>query len=907
MIRKRWHYDAKGAADYFRTSDYYTPTAGEWFGRDAERLGLTGAAAWEDFEHVLNNRDPRDPAKSLTRFSRDGRRVALELNFNAVKDASIAGALAGEGNQGDPFVARCHDEAVKYTLGLIELDMQVRDREDGKGDGRDNRATGRTLAWRTRHGETRINEGDLTPDPNLHDHVLIMNASWDQAAKGGRGAFKAIETDCIVRKLPYYEAVYHNRMAWLLRTEGGYGIQRDGKAYGIVGVSKELKSMFSRRTATIMREKKKIEEKLGIEMSPEAAGQLGAKTRLGKTDLTQADLHAVWVGKLSDDQRRQLAGLKGQASEGPTAEQAVRYAVGHEFYRHSVVPVTKLHETALRRGMGWVTEEDIARECRRQNVLVKDGEATTREVWAEETRILDYAKRRGSMPALAPKASVAEVVARTGVKLSSEQEAVCRDIWQSTDPVLMIEGDAGTGKTQTMQATIPGIDKPGVFLAPSGSASRGTLREKGFTNANTIAMFKADARFREQAKGGFVYIDEAPLAALSDIAYVFDWAKKNQAKVILQGDRKQHKSPQRGNLFEILDKFAGLPVARLTENFRQLHDGYKQAVNKIARGDIVGGHRALAALGWVKQVAPEDLAKAMAAECLGYLEAKESFVAVGITHKQNDAITAELREMLRERGRIGKEETPIERLVQLDWSPPQKLDFGGYDGSEVVRFFHDTGEFKAGQRVGVAELKASRRPVDPEHFVVYAKGELSVSTGDVLRATAGGKTKDGKRIDNGDKLVFQRFTDDGDLVLKRGKSEIVVGRDFRHWNHGLVDTSFKAQGETRARVVGAFTDANWAGINAETAYVLLSRGRLSAKLYSTLDPAELEKLIQRKNERKSATELMGQWPGSARRHRAQEFARRLQRDFGRLRERIKEAIDRQSIPEREHRHAGIRR
>ena len=72
-----------------------------------------------------------------------------------------------------------------------------------------------------------------------------------------------------------------------------------------------------------------------------------------------------------------------------------------------------------------------------------------------------------------------------------------------------------------MKATIPGIDKPGVFLAPSASASRGTLREKGFHNADTIARFLTDQRFREQARGGFIYIDEAPLAGLSDIDAVF--------------------------------------------------------------------------------------------------------------------------------------------------------------------------------------------------------------------------------------------------------------------------------------------------------------------------------------------------------------------------------------------------
>ena len=137
--------------------------------------------------------------------------------------------------------------------------------------------------------------------------------------------------------------------------------------------------------------------------------------------------------------------------------------------------------------------------------------------------------------------------------------------------MILIEGDAGAGKTDAMKVTIPGIDKAFgcVPYAPSASASRGTLREKGFRNADTVARFLVDKRFREQARDGFIYIDESPLAGLRDIDAVLRHAADLNARVILQGDRKQHKSVQRGNLFEILDRYAGLPVGRLTKNWRQ--------------------------------------------------------------------------------------------------------------------------------------------------------------------------------------------------------------------------------------------------------------------------------------------------------------------------------------------------
>src|SRR5205814_555666 len=159
-------------------------------------------------------------------------------------------------------------------------------------------------------------------------------------------------------------------------------------------------------------------------------------------------------------------------------------------------------------------------------------------------------------------------------------------------------------------------------------------------------------------------------------------------------------------------------------------------------------------------------------------------------------ITGELRRLLREKGKLGAEEITLDRLVPLQWTPAQKGDLSGaYDGSEVIQFVRNVGSFKAGQRVMVGELRASNQPVNPESYAVYARGTMGLSAGDVIRSTAGGRTVDGTRIDNGDKFVFAGFTKDGDLALKRGKGTVVVSRESKHWRHALVDTSFKARSD----------------------------------------------------------------------------------------------------------------
>lgn len=64
---------------------------------------------------------------------------------------------------------------------------------------------------------------------------------------------------------------------------------------------------------------------------------------------------------------------------------------------------------------------------------------------------------------------------------------------------------------------------------------------------------------------------------------------------------------------------------------------------------------------------------------------------------------------------------------------------------------------------------------------------LALASGDRIRITAGGKTKDGKhRLNNGALLTVQGFTKQGDILVDHGW---VIARDYGHLTHGYVVTS----------------------------------------------------------------------------------------------------------------------
>lgn len=940
MIRIHWMQSASAAKAYYRASDYLSTTPGEWLGKGASMLGLTGTTSPEQFDSLADNLDPRT-GLPLTTYTKAGRRVGLDMTFNSTKSVGIARELAGPDNAGDPRIEEAHREAVTYTVGLVEKDMQARVRVGGAND---NRTTGNLVAYRVTHRDTRISAEDSRPDMSLHDHVFIFNATYDPVEQ----KWKAAEIGQIKHDAPYYEAVYHNRLATNLR-DLGYGIRRDGKAFEVAGVSRELIDKFSRRRQYI----KAVAAKLGI-TSPESMSKLGATTRLGKAKELADDLNGYYVSRLTEQEKQQLGKLQGQPSYLSSEQAAMQFAIGHEFERRSVVEERKLYETALRHGIGSVTPEGVETEAKKQGVLLKDGEATTKEVLAEEGRIIAFARegkgtcrpmggagggieprqqQPGSLATVQhharpsdahtaipeglsqekgrpdesrrPPGNPVETAAdghtatpspgaqavspasdmspksTSGTSLSPDQLAVVRHIWSSTDRVIMIEGDAGTGKTQTMQRTIPGIDRPGVFLAPSASASRGTLREKGFTNADTIARFLVDQKFREQARGGFIYIDEAPLAGIKDIDRVFQHAKELNARVILQGDRKQHRSVSRGDLFHILDKYAGVPVGRLTQNWRQQAKDYKAAVNALAKGDLAGGFDKLDALGWVggdhRQLVND------------YLAARGSVLVVAPTHAEGDQITAAIRERLKHEGRLG-EERQFDQLVPLNWTGAQKGDLEQYTGAEVLQYYRNTGSFKAGDRVKVTGWKPGQKMGKPEHFAVFAPAKLELAVGDQIRTTANVKDTEGRRIDNDTALTVTGFNDGIEVRTATGQ-ERVLPENTGHLAHGYVSTSHASQGKTVDHVLIAMGEQSLPAMNAEQFYVSASRGRESAKVYTDMQKDDLREAIQKKDGRKSATELMnGAKPKGKTKPRGPWLLKRARDIYRRLRSKMEQSI-----------------
>lgn len=452
----------------------------------------------------------------------------------------------------------------------------------------------------------------------------------------------------------------------------------------------------------------------------------------------------------------------------------------------------------------------------------------------------------------------------------------------STDRVLLVVGDAGTGKTFAVKDAFSRIHRAIEIIAPGAEASRGVLRNKeGFATADTVTSFLNSPQRQAGVKNGVIWIDEAGQLPIRDLSQLVDIAKDQNARLVLQGDPKQHRSVARdGNMLRVLETY--LPVARLKDIRRQTGD-YKKAVELLRDGKMGEGLDKLDDLGWVQTV--EDNQPLVDA----YIEAVETkgkkqeitdrVLAIAPTHAEAKEVTTAIRDALKQKGMLGTEERQVPTLIPLNWTEAEKGDKDRFS-DEVIQFHRNGGSFKAGDRIPFSDIKGQKLG-KPSTFAVYAKSSIGLSKGDRIRITANGWTADGKhRLDNGSMYTVKGFGDDGSIILDKNW---VIGPNFQHFTHGYVTTSHASQGRTVDRVLIAMGSESLSAISAEQFYVSVSRGREKATVYTDVRSTALRDAIQRADGRKSATEMMR--PRPKKRSRAFELVQRAKAAWEALRDR----------------------
>jgi hypothetical protein len=296
---------------------------------------------------------------------------------------SLLHAITGDERIGEAFRG-----AVNETMTEMETEMKARVRRDGKNE---DRVTGNMVWGEFVHLTSRPVDG--IPDPHLHCHAFVHNLTYDPVEQ----RWKAGQVGDLKRDAPYFEAVFHSKMARRME-DLGLPVERTKKSWDIAGFDKATLDKFSRRTKLIA----EFAKENGIDTGA-GRSDLGAKTRERKNkNLTMAELQKEWISRLTPQERSAIdhvasrIGTPAIPEREPVAHEAAALAVDHCFERKSVVPERMVLAEALKRSVGQVSRDRVEQAVADQNLLLgeRDGRrvATTAAVLAEEKELLDFAR-----------------------------------------------------------------------------------------------------------------------------------------------------------------------------------------------------------------------------------------------------------------------------------------------------------------------------------------------------------------------------------------------------------------------------------------------------------------------------------------------------------------------------------
>jgi conjugative relaxase-like TrwC/TraI family protein len=848
------------------TANYYKQDGalqGQWQGRLAETMGLSGTVGAAEFARLAEGRHPQTDQQMVRHRaaseykSADGsttnaveHRAGWDATFSAPKSISLT-ALVG----GDERVREAHREAV--TAALTELERYTQARIGGNHAAE---TTAKFIAAKFEHDTARPVDGYAAPQ--LHTHAVIFNVT-----ARANGSTRALQPQSFFDSQNFATAVYQSALTYRLRSLG-YEIEA-GKsgAPEIKGYSQAYLDASSLRSQQI----KEQLERTG-HSGAEAAQIAAHATRDSKQILTPQQVlaaHREIAASFGNEAvtvvaqaRERAQRLEYRANEALKARDAVAYARGSNFEREAVVDERVLMRDALRRGMGETTFERIraefdARKERGDFRQIAGGKhatgrsfSTPEVIASERANVAHVMQGQGTLqPMMDRKQAAAQAATRSF--LNPSQRTVIQEVLTSPDRIHGLQGLAGTGKTTVLASIREGAEKSGYAVEGFAPTSRAAaqLREAGIS-ATTLQSYlargsKGDTA-GDPASRHLYMLDESSLASTRQMR-AFLTKIEPQDRVLVIGDTRQHQGVDAGRPFQQMQE-AGMRTSQLDQIMRQKDLELLKAVQHLATGKTEEGVRLLGEQGRVTEI--KDGAERIAAIAKDYVARPYNTIIISPDNRSRQAINQAVRSEMHTAGALASDDREFRTLAsRADMTGADREWAARYQPGDVLKY--TTGSKLYGiernstaivasvdgqsNTITVAREDGATVTYDPKRLKgtnVYQEVAREFATGDRIQFTAPDKALG---INTRDLATIAKM-DRNITVQMDGKDGRVVSFDptkMRNFDHGYAVTSHSSQGFTEIRVIANIdTESSRNLINTRLAYVSISRASDDARIYT---------------------------------------------------------------------------
>jgi len=645
---------AEGAEDYYSGEG---EAEGYWLGDAAEALGLQGKVDPDQLTGMLTGANPVSGEPLGLRHVEGGPVPGFDLTFSAPKSVSVLWALGGHPVAAE--VKAAHAAAVEAGLGYLQREACWTRR--GAGGHQFLQGNGFLAAGYT-HRSSRA--GDM----QLHTHVLVANATFAE------GRWTRLYHPAIYEHAKTASYIYEAHLRDELTRR--LGVRWRGVVNGIA----EIEGFVPDHLRVFSTRRQEILEAAGEGASARVRQIVTLETRTAKDrDLSTESLRDLWREKaeeigLTRESIRAALGHDRQAPEGRVAvadvAEAVTAHVSH-FDRRAVIqavadclPAGAPGEEVVELADAFLATPDVIGIA----TTPRGERFTTRAIWELERRALATVEQ---MAATSDRAVVSEIVVarvlaqRPGMK--PDQEAMVRRLLSGGEGVIVVVGEAGTGKTYALTAAAHGWSaqaKPvEVRVAAPTWRAANLLRSEGL-EATSVARLLAEldrgtaAGQQALARGSVLVVDEAGMVDSRAMARLVQRGHEAEAKLVLIGDPAQLGEIEAGGLFAAIASRTD-PIV-LDEVIRHRHELEREGAKLIREGE---GREALSIYQGAERVTVSDdpLARreAMVSDWWQSFERGEDALMIAKRNAEVRELNALARERMKEAGRLRGEEIEV--------------------------------------------------------------------------------------------------------------------------------------------------------------------------------------------------------------------------------------------------------
>lgn len=359
-----------------------------------------------------------------------------------------------------------------------------------------------------------------------------------------------------------------------------------------------------------------------------------------------------------------------------------------------------------------------------------------------------------------------------------------------------------------------------------------------------------------EGKRFLLVMDESSMTGAKDSARIAEIARDMGARVVLQGDIKQHGSVSAGRAFLQTQK-GGINLSTIeeTRRFDNATAQQKQAIAEMKQGRFADALMAL------DTTLTSDLYKTTAER---FVENRKQVIGEGITEPKIGVVTVTnndrkeaniaIREALRAEGVI----TCVDRTKQHLDDPKlteQQAQFVPALAREKVDHLTALRDYKSlgiereellrvvsydlnNNRLVLQRENGKTVELDPSKHTrfSFARMETRVyAVGDSVEARANiGRLKDPERVANGTRGTIVAVSEEGARIRwQDGKEMQMSNKQMRYVDHAYAHTSHKEQGATNHREIFLVSDTGAHWLNREASYVAASRAKQNTEIVTT--------------------------------------------------------------------------